>query len=228
MRERLAAAALAIYRADGVEAVSFRRLAEAVGISHTLTYRYFDDKDALLARVRAHCFLHFDRHVRARERHVGQLGPHMDSIAKAYIDYACTHPAEYRLMFSIEQPAPDRYPELLAARRLLFDYAVTALERYVQAGTLVGDARTLLHTLWITLHGLMSLHVANQLIHGRSLQQLAQPLIQQALAQQTPPTAPKSAPKSAPRTVLKAAAPVAAAAPAKASARKTSPRRSRA
>jgi hypothetical protein len=84
-------------------------------------------------------------------------------------------------MFSIEQPAPDHYPELLAARRQLFDYAVAALERYVQAGVLVGDARTLVHALWITLHGLMSLHVANQLIHGRSLRQLTQPLVAAAL-----------------------------------------------
>ena len=187
MRERLAAAALAIYRADGVEAISFRRLADAVGISHTLTYRYFDDKDALLARVRAGCFLDFDRYVRERERHVGDLARHMDSIAQAYIRYGCEHPAEYRLMFSIEQPAPDRYPQLLAARRQLFDYAVAALERYVQAGVLAGDARTLVHALWITLHGLMSLHVANQLIHGRSLQQLAQPLVQQALRAPPPP-----------------------------------------
>lgn len=188
MRERLAAAALVIYRSDGVEALSFRRLADAVGISHTLTYRYFDDKEALLARVRTNCFLEFDRYVRERERHVGLLDRHMDSIAQAYIDYACAYPAEYRLMFSIEQPAPERYPELLAARRRLFDYAVAALERYVLAGTLAGDARTLVHALWITLHGLMSLHVAKQLIHGRSLQQLAQPLVQNAL--QPPPSVP--------------------------------------
>ncbi len=181
MRERLAAAALVIYRSDGVEAISFRRLADAVGISHTLTYRYFEDKDALLARVRAICFLEFDRHVRARERIGKSLRVHLHSIAHAYIDYACEYPAEYRLMFSSEQPAPDRYPQLLAARRRLFDYAVAALDRYVKAGELAGDARTLVHALWITLHGLMSLHVARQLIHGRSLQQLARPLVERAL-----------------------------------------------
>lgn len=181
MRERLAAAALAIYRSDGLDAISFRRLAEAEGISHTLTYRYFDDKDALLARVRALCFIEFDHYVRERERDVGLLSKHMDSIAEAYIDYGREYPAEYRLMFSIEQPAPDRYPELLAARRRLFDYAVTALDGYVRAGQLTGDARTLVHALWITLHGLMSLHVAKQLIHGRSLQQLARPLVERAL-----------------------------------------------
>ena len=41
MRCQLVDAGLALYRSAGLEAVSLRRLADAVGISHTLPYRYF-------------------------------------------------------------------------------------------------------------------------------------------------------------------------------------------
>ena len=52
MRQRLSDAAFEICMAQGPEAVSFRGLADALGISHTLIYRYFDNKDALFAQVR--------------------------------------------------------------------------------------------------------------------------------------------------------------------------------
>jgi AcrR family transcriptional regulator len=181
MRDHLARAALSIYRSEGLDAITFRRLAEYAGISHTLPYRYFADKDALLARIRTDCFIEFDVYIRARESASQAMSVHLNSIARAYIEFASLNADIYRLMFSIEQPPPDRYPELLAARRQLFDHAVNAVQAYVDAGELEGDARTLVHALWISLHGLMSLHVANQLVHGRELDELAGPLVEAAL-----------------------------------------------
>lgn len=55
MRQRRIDAALAIYRDKGLEAVSFRGLADAVGQSHTLASRQFADEDALLTGQRLEC-----------------------------------------------------------------------------------------------------------------------------------------------------------------------------
>jgi AcrR family transcriptional regulator len=183
MRDRLAEAALRIYRADGLEAVTFRRLADATGISHTLPYRYFADKDALLARVRVTCVREFEVFIRAREK-VGRSAPvRVRSVAQAYIAYARQRPADYRLIFSTDQPPPDRYPELLAARRSFFEHAVAMLAEFVERGELAGDARLLAHAFWISLHGLMSLHVANQLVHGMRLEALIEPLVGRLLGE---------------------------------------------
>lgn len=46
--ERVIDAALAILDADGLGAVSFRRLSADLGVSHMTLYGYFDSKDALL------------------------------------------------------------------------------------------------------------------------------------------------------------------------------------
>ena len=40
--------ALAILDADGLDAVSFRRLSADLGVSHMTLYGYFDSKEALL------------------------------------------------------------------------------------------------------------------------------------------------------------------------------------
>lgn len=47
-REKVLAAALAITDANGLDALSFRRLASDLGVTPMALYRYVDDKDALL------------------------------------------------------------------------------------------------------------------------------------------------------------------------------------
>lgn len=181
MRQRLSDAALEIYRSEGLEAVTFRRLAEAMGLSHTLPYRYFENKDALLARMRTEGTRRFEAFVRAREPGAGSPLALIHSLAEAYIDFARTWQQDYLLIFSTHQLPPDRYPELLAARRSMFDHAVEIIQSGIDSGDIEGNPRELAHTFWINLHGLMTLHVANQLVHGMSLEQLAPPLIERIL-----------------------------------------------
>lgn len=53
-REEVAAAALAIVDAEGVEALSMRRLGAALSVSATALYRHFRDKDEVLREVSQH------------------------------------------------------------------------------------------------------------------------------------------------------------------------------
>ena len=181
MRTRLCEQALAIFRESGIEAVTFRALADAMGVSHTLPYRYFENKDALLASVRVRCFEQFERHVREREaREVSALNRVL-SVLDAYVSFVFEHKIEYELIFATPQPPPQRYPELLAARISLFEHSVALVQECITAGLIQGDARELTHAVWAALHGLLTLHVANQLVHGCTLQQLVAPIIQRIL-----------------------------------------------
>lgn len=197
MRQKLLALALAIYRAEGLDAISFRRLAEAAGISHTLPYRYFDSKEALLVALRVLCTQRFEAHVRACEAVTAPPALRIRSVAEAYVSFVEKHAAEYQLIFSTHQPPPDQYPELLAARRSLFDHAVDVVQAGIDAGMLRGDARALTHLFWLSLHGLMSLHVAGQLVHGCQLADLVEPLVARIIGSEAPPA--PSMPLRAPR-----------------------------
>ena len=64
-RERLCNAAERLFAEHGVEAVTMRQLADAIGVSPMTPYRYFKDKDAILAAARARAF---DRHADALEQ----------------------------------------------------------------------------------------------------------------------------------------------------------------
>ncbi|MGH8456172.1 MAG: TetR/AcrR family transcriptional regulator [Stenotrophobium sp.] len=184
MRQRLVSAALDLYRSEGLDAISLRRIADATGISHTLPYRYFEHKEALLAALRAECTQRFERFVRECEDLASPPVPRMRAVAAAYIEFVREYPDEYQLMFSTHQPPPDQYPELLAARRSLFDHAVELVQAGIDGGDLTGDARTIAHLFWVSLHGLMTLYVGGQLVHGRSLEDLAEPLVARMLGQE--------------------------------------------
>ena len=172
-RRRLTDAALGLYRADGIEAVSFRGLAERLGVSHTLPYRYFDSKDALLAQLRCELVQGFEAFMRGRADRDASPRDRLHAMFGAYVEYARRYPAEYQLIFATHQPPPDRFPELLAARRRMFDFALEVVQRCIDAGEIAGDPREVAHAFWVGLHGLMSLHVANQLVHGLDLSHLA-------------------------------------------------------
>jgi AcrR family transcriptional regulator len=186
MRSRLCESALTIFRESGIEAVTFRALADAMGVSHTLPYRYFKNKDSLLASVRVLCFEQFERHVREREsREVSALNRVL-AVIDAYASFVFDHKIEYELIFATPQPPPQRYPELLAARRSLFEHSVALVQECISAGLIQGDAREVTHAVWATLHGLLTLHVANQLVHGYTLQQLVTPTIYRILGLTAP------------------------------------------
>lgn len=177
MRRRLCDAALVLYRREGHEAVTFRRLAKETGVSHTQPYRYFESKEALFAQLRVECFRRFTAVVRAHDRPRAAPAARLRSIHYGVMDYVRRHPAEYRLMFSLRQPSLERFPEILQARREAFDYLVAIVQTAVDDGLIVGDARSIMHIAWGAVHGVLSLHAADQLVHGRDLDELIEPLL---------------------------------------------------
>jgi AcrR family transcriptional regulator len=181
MRGRLCEACLTIFRREGLEAVTFRALADAIGVSHTLPYRYFASKEELLANVRLLCFERFEAFVVRREASAENPLARVFAVLDAYGDFVLEHPVEYSLIFATSQPPPQRYPQLLAARRRLFEHCVALVQQCIDDDVLAGDARDLTHAVWAAVHGLLTLHVANQLVHGRTLERLLLPTVLRTL-----------------------------------------------
>lgn len=176
-RQRLAETALEIYREEGMEALSFRRIADVLGISHTRSYRYFENKEALLARVRVDALKRLEVFIRAPCPVPGTALANIRAIIDAFIEYGRRQPADYLLIFATHQPAPTQYPALLAARRQVFDHAVDAVQQAIDAGEIAGDARQLAHAVWVSVNGLLTLYAANQLVHGYTLDELIEPVL---------------------------------------------------
>lgn len=171
-RSRAIAVAERLFAEAGVEGVTMRALSKELGCSPMTPYRYFDDQEHLLAEVRASAFARLallqDEAARGGATPVATIR----ALRRSYIEFARREPNLYLLMFSLPPPKTPR-PELERAAAAAFFNLRKAVREAVEARELAGDAETLAHLIWAELHGLVSLHGANKLNFGRSMDELA-------------------------------------------------------
>ena len=163
-RARLCAVAQQRFARDGVDGVTMRQIADALGCSPMTPYRYFHDKDEILAAVRAAAFDRFADALEAARRQAGadprEAG---QSIGEAYVRFALADPDGYRLMFDLAQPHPERYPDLMRATERARQLMSAGHDGLVKAGIFSGDPKLLGYVFWATLHGLVVLRLAGKL-----------------------------------------------------------------
>jgi AcrR family transcriptional regulator len=162
-RARLCAVAQERFATDGRDAVTMRSLAEALGCSPMTPYRYFRNKDDILAAVRTAAFDRFAEAMEAAAAGAGDLRAAGQATGEAYVRFALGNPDAYRLMFDLSQPDQDRYPELVRASARARRTMSAALEALVKAGIFRGDPELLGYAFWAALHGLMVLRLAGKL-----------------------------------------------------------------
>ncbi|MBS0411255.1 MAG: TetR/AcrR family transcriptional regulator [Proteobacteria bacterium] len=172
-RERLCDAAERQFAAHGLEAVTMRQLAQDLGVSPMTPYRYFKDKEAILAAVRARGF---NRHAEALE--AAYAGAPADpeararAVGEAYVRFAFANPEAYKLMFDITQPNEADYPELVAAGERSRATMTAHLDDLVTSGRLKGDPDLVGHLYWSAIHGPIMLQFSGKLDSRYSAQRL--------------------------------------------------------
>ncbi len=165
-RARLIAAAERLFAEHGLEAVTMRQLASELGVSPMTPYRYFKDKDDILAAVRADGF---DRFSQAQEDAFAMPGtaPEKASeVYRAYLRFAFEHPHAYKLMFDLSQPTEHDYPELVRAGERARATMRRHVDALLDAGLIEGDPAMVAHVFWTALHGAVVLEMAGKLDPG--------------------------------------------------------------
>ena len=94
------------------EAFTLREAARRVGVNHRAVYRHFADKDSVLAALAEEGFQTLIAEARAaigRER-TGEA--RLLALGRAYVAFAATHPAFFRVMFGPRLNEDGRFPSL--------------------------------------------------------------------------------------------------------------------
>jgi len=183
-RRRLSEAALRLFREQGYEAVSLRKLAAEAGVSKGQPYSYFASKEELFAYLRADLVRQFADFILHRSIELQDPLARIRAILMQFVDFVVDHPEEYRLMFALRQPDPRKYPELIQARLDLMQPMLDAFQEAIDDGAVHGTPGVQAHIAWAMIHGLLSLHAANQLVQGYDLRALVGPAIDQLFEQQ--------------------------------------------
>jgi AcrR family transcriptional regulator len=161
-RTRLCDVAEKLFAAHGPDGVTMREMADELGVSSMTPYRYFKDKDAILAAVRTRAFNQFAAAMESAPRNA-KARP-----GNAYLDFALAHPAAYRLMFDVSQPTFADYPELVAAMGRARLTMGGGLRELAAAGRFKGDVELAAYVFWSTMHGAVMLELAG-LLEGSKL-----------------------------------------------------------
>ncbi len=157
LREAVLSRAVEVIEADGPEGFSLRSLAADLGVSHTAPRHHFGSREGVLTAVAAqgHRLL-ADRLIAVRESGAGFL-----EVGVAYVDFAITHPAHFRVMFS-PTLLDESNPELGDARQTTFAELRTGVDQMAAPGP-VEDAAAAVVAAWAIVHGIATLAISGNL-----------------------------------------------------------------
>jgi AcrR family transcriptional regulator len=161
-REAMRRVAEDAFATRGAQGVTMRELAKELGCSAMTPYRYFRDKEEILAMVRAAAFTRFAQRLEAAAQ-AAEPARQGTALSEAYVTFALDEPHAYRLMFDLAQPDETTHPGLAAASQRAWRILGAHFEPLVAAGRLEGDPRLIAYAYWAGLHGFAMLALANNL-----------------------------------------------------------------
>jgi AcrR family transcriptional regulator len=163
LREELLRVSLRLIDAEGLAAVSLRRVAREAGVSPGAPYHHFADRAALLAALRTRGFELLRDELLAARTAADQAAT-LSAMANVYVSFAVANPAYFRLMFRPELVDSGKHSEDGDADEAAFAVLEQAIDDAVRAGVIPAeDAQTLAVTYWSLAHGLASLIVDGKL-----------------------------------------------------------------
>jgi AcrR family transcriptional regulator len=165
-RERLCEAAERLFAEQGLDAVTMRQLAAELGVSPMTPYRYFQDKDDILAAVRTNGFNRFAQALETARDGTDGARAKGAAVGEAYVSFALDHPHTYKLMFDLNQPHERDYPELVEAGQRARATMSAYVKDLVAEGALAGDPEQIGMMFWAAAHGAVVLELAGKLPKG--------------------------------------------------------------
>ena len=162
-RGEILAAAKELFLEEGVEHVTMRRIATAVGVSATALYVYFPDKDAILQAIAAECFKRLIAAHEASNRTDWSAAENLRAGLRTFVDFGLGHPDEYRLVFlrGVRRGGMDPCKDVPEAD-IGFGLLVASVQAMIDTGQFPPKPAILLaESIWACLHGLVILLISH-------------------------------------------------------------------
>lgn len=161
---KIAQAARRLLDKEGVEAVTMRRVAEAVGITAMAIYRHYPDREALLKALADEGFEELAANLKDK-RFSGGLETRLAKMADLYLDHALENPRLFELMFLTKRQGARQYPADFKARR---SPTATLMADVIAAGMQQGEFKRDDHweitfEMGALSHGLIMLYLGGRM-----------------------------------------------------------------
>lgn len=155
LRETLIASALDILREGTLNDLSLRALARRAGVSQTAPYRHFEDKEALIAVLKAEGLLKLGAAMAKFMDTEKDPLVRLQKLGLTYIEFAQTHPAHFKVMFEYELSDYEKYCELHEVSNDSFcSLKDTLIECLALPNARKIDPMVALFSAWSMVHGI--------------------------------------------------------------------------
>lgn len=160
MRTEILAAAQHIIRTQGMDALSLRALAKAVGVTAPALYEYFPNKDAILRALFVQgTDLMLTLMDQLIETQPGGLATLL-AILRGYRAFAQDEPDYFHLLFGKVDPNLELSESEYAGMNLLFERFIGVITAAIESGELRPlPPKTLSCALWALIHGVAQLEI---------------------------------------------------------------------
>lgn len=149
--------------AHGASALSLRRVAKKLGVSHAAPGHHFADRPALLAAVAARGFAELAEAMLAARNELEAPVARLNATGVAYVKFAASHPERFRLMFGPEILDEGSDVELSSQTACAFDVLVSSVNDALGHEATPERARVVTTAAWSLVHGLATLFIDQKL-----------------------------------------------------------------
>ena len=160
-QQKLLDAALEAFSENGFKGTSTRDIAERAGVHHPLITYHFKNKEELWRAAADRIFRQFNEALaRAQEEVAGQCPKsRMASMIRAYVHYAASQPALYKVMLQESSYSSDRLEWLIETHlRPMFEATIKQIEDLQELGVAPpGDPALLFNMIRVSSGGLLAL-----------------------------------------------------------------------
>jgi AcrR family transcriptional regulator len=165
LRRRILDTARHLLVREGYQNLSMRKIADAIGYSATSIYLYFDSKDALLHTLIHEGMMQLHRELdETASQYTDDPVARLRALCRCFINFGLENPEYYEIMFQLRPERMERYPpEKYRKARSNLDFFGRALEKGEDQDIFgIEDAKVTASTIWASLHGTVSLLLAER------------------------------------------------------------------
>ena len=157
---------------EGWQALSIRKIAEAIEYSVPVIYDHFANKEAILLELTKQGFQILNKELLKAKKRSPEPEKQIEAMAYSYWEFAFEHKPYYQVMYGLGMPTCEtvnQIAELSTFTELVLEpiHALIAASKNPTA-----QAFLKLHTFWSMLHGLISINMMGNDNNKESLNQL--------------------------------------------------------
>jgi AcrR family transcriptional regulator len=168
LRQEILDAARPLFLRNGYESTSIRKIASKLGCSPGILYHYFEDKDAIMAALIREAFAKLLERLRPLVNDSSPVRDRLRRGLRSYIEFGLENPNHYSVLFR----KPDDVTEKEELRQVLhaegsacFGCLRDMCRQALEAGEFraeLSDAEEIAQTLWMGIHGSVSIRIGAQ------------------------------------------------------------------